>query len=66
VLRVRVTAPPVEGAANVALIRVLASALDVAASDVRLVGGERARQKRVEVSGLAEERLRSRWPDLGV
>ena len=38
-LRVRVTAPPVDGRANEALTRLLASKLGVPRSDVRVVGG---------------------------
>ena len=60
-LVVRLTAPPVEGAANKALTRLLGRALGVAPSAVRIVGGAGARQKRVSVSGIdaatARERL---------
>ena len=51
-LLVRLTAPPVEGAANAELIEVLASALGVPKRMVSIVGGERARQKRVHVAGI--------------
>jgi uncharacterized protein YggU (UPF0235/DUF167 family) len=59
-LHVRVTAPPIEGRANAALVRLLARALDVPPSDVRLAAGARGRRKRVEVAGLdgAEARRR--------
>lgn len=50
-LVVRLTAPPVEGAANVALARVLAKALGVAPSAVELVRGATGRDKVVRVSG---------------
>ena len=60
-LVVRLTAPPVEGAANKALTRLLGRALGVAPSAVRIVGGAGARQKRVSVAGIdaatARERL---------
>jgi uncharacterized protein (TIGR00251 family) len=52
VLPVRLAAPPVEGAANKALIALLAEALGVPRSAVRLESGERGRRKRVRVSGL--------------
>lgn len=65
-LRVRVQAPPVDGAANTALVRVLASALGVPPSSIRIVSGATARRKVVEVDGLRREALRSRWPDLDV
>jgi uncharacterized protein len=52
-LKVRLTAPPVEGRANEALRRLLAEELDVPASAVRIVGGEMSRTKRVSVAGVS-------------
>jgi len=51
-LHVRVTARAAEGAANRALIQVVADALGVRRSAVSLVMGKRSRDKVVEVSGL--------------
>ena len=51
-LLVRLTAPPVEGAANVELIEVMASALGVPKRTVSIVSGARARQKRVRIAGI--------------
>ena len=51
-LLVRLKAAPVDGAANAELIRVIAAALDVPARSVSIVGGEHARQKRVNVVGI--------------
>ena len=48
-LRVRVTAAPVDGAANAACLRLLAKALGIAPSRVSLIRGHRARDKVVEV-----------------
>ena len=59
-LKVRVHAPPVDGAANDAVIAVLADALGVARGAVRLVSGEHARSKVVEVDGLTEREVRAR------
>jgi hypothetical protein len=53
---VRLSAPPVEGAANAELIQVLAKALDVPKRQVTIVAGERSRLKRVRVEGLTAER----------
>jgi len=66
VLRARVTAPPVDGAANEALLRLLAGRLGVARRDVRLVGGESARQKAVAVDGVPADAIVARWPGLRV
>ena len=52
---VRLTAPPVEGEANEALIRVLAEALRVPRTAVRLLSGATSRRKRVQVAGLGLE-----------
>ena len=49
VLRVRVAAPPVDGAANAALIDCLARALDLPRSAITLVAGRRARIKRLRL-----------------
>ena len=66
VLRVRVAAPAVEGAANTALVRLIADELGLAARDVRIVAGARARQKLVMVDGIAGEVVVARWPGLRV
>lgn len=65
-LRVRVSAPPVEGAANDALVRLIAAELDVARSQIRLVGGAGSRTKLLEIEGSAAPRVIARWPGLGV
>jgi uncharacterized protein len=49
---VRLAAPPVEGAANAALVEFLATALDLPRRDVTIVGGKKSRDKRVRVAGL--------------
>lgn len=58
-VRVRVAAPPVEGAANAELIAFLAKKLGVPKSAVRIVQGERGRDKLVEVDGLSAAQVRS-------
>jgi uncharacterized protein len=65
-LRVRVAAPPVEGAANQALVRVLAAELGVARRSVRLVAGAAGRRKLVVVEGLEADEVVARWPGLRV
>ena len=51
-LLVRLQAPPVEGAANDALIEVLAKALQVPKRAISIVAGDRSRRKRVLVVGI--------------
>lgn len=51
VLRLRVAAPPVDGAANAALVDLLAKALRIPRSDIELIAGERARVKRLRLIG---------------
>src|SRR6478735_3265031 len=50
-LQIRVAAPPVDGAANAALIALLSDALDVRKADITIVLGETARVKRLEILG---------------
>ena len=51
-LKVRLTAPPVEDRANDSLRRLLAARLNVPVSAVRIVSGEKSRNKRVSVVGV--------------
>ncbi|HLK91594.1 MAG TPA: DUF167 domain-containing protein [Polyangia bacterium] len=50
-LRVAVTAPPVDGAANAAVVEALAEAYGVRRADVAIVRGERGRRKTVRIAG---------------
>jgi uncharacterized protein (TIGR00251 family) len=50
----RLTSPPVDGAANVALIELAAKHFGVAKREVRLIAAERARLKRLAIAGDAE------------
>ena len=58
-LVVRLTAPPVEGAANRALTRLLGRTLGVAPSAVTIVSGGSGRYKRVAVTGNDAETVRT-------
>jgi len=51
---VRLNSPPVDGAANAALIELVAKQFGVAKRDVRLIAGDRARLKRLAIAGEAE------------
>lgn len=50
----RIAAPPVEGAANAALIELVAKTFGVAKRDVTLIAGDTARVKRLSIAGDAE------------
>ena len=56
-LVVRVTAPPVEGAANEAVIRALAGALGCSPSDLAMEAGRRGRRKSVSAPAAAADAL---------
>ena len=57
-LRIRLTAPPVEGAANAALVDFLAKCLGITRRDVTIVAGSSSRSKIVELTGITEDRVR--------
>lgn len=59
-LKIRLTAPPVDGKANACLLAFLAERLGVAKSAVSLLSGDTSRAKRVHVIGLAEAAARAR------
>jgi uncharacterized protein YggU (UPF0235/DUF167 family) len=61
-----VSAPAVEGAANQALLRLLADELDVPRRNVRLVAGAASRTKLVVIDDIDPERVLERWPDLRI
>jgi uncharacterized protein len=59
-VKLRVTAPPVEGAANTACLSVLSKLLDVPFTHLSLVKGEHSRNKVVRILGLTEEQVQAR------
>jgi uncharacterized protein (TIGR00251 family) len=62
-LRVKVTAPPVDAAANEALIRLLAKRLDCPRSRVELLRGHTSRHKVVKLHGFTVEEVLPRLLD---
>lgn len=64
-LRVRVTAPPVDDAANEALVRLLARELGVGRTAVHIESGATGRRKRLRVA-VDADRVRGRWPGVSV
>jgi uncharacterized protein len=59
-LRVKVTAPPVDAAANEALVRLLANTLDCPRNHVELVRGHTSRHKTVKLYGLSADTVLQR------
>ena len=57
-LKVRLNAPPVDGAANAALVELLASVLGVPRRAVRVVAGSASRAKTVEIDGVSVDAVR--------
>ncbi len=59
-LRVRLTAPPVDGAANTALVALLAQCLAIPKRDIQIIHGTTGRSKIIEISGISAETLEKR------
>lgn len=59
-LKVKVAAPPVEGAANEALVKFLAGTLGIRASQVEILRGGSARIKMLRVTGLSADEVQRR------
>jgi uncharacterized protein len=57
-LKIRLSAPPVDGAANAALIEFLADIFAVGRRAVRILAGESSRSKIVEIEGITERVVR--------
>jgi len=59
-LAVRLTAPPVDGAANRELVAVLARALAVRPAAVAIAAGQHGRNKQIRIDGLDPDSVRGR------
>jgi len=59
-LRIKVTAPPVDAAANEALVRLLADVLDCSRNRVELVRGHTSRHKVIRLHGFTEQEILDR------
>lgn len=59
-LKIKIAAPPVDGAANQALIKFLAKLLGLSPADISLIAGQTGRRKIVRIDGLSEDELWSR------
>ncbi|GCE47479.1 hypothetical protein EI42_01016 [Thermosporothrix hazakensis] len=59
-IKARLTAPPVDGAANAALIDLLAQSLAVPKRSIQIVRGETGRQKTLEIEGVTLDEIQER------
>lgn len=59
-LKIRLTAPPIEGKANAALIKFLSKALDIPRAQITIASGETGRNKTVCFSGMSKNQLSKR------
>jgi len=57
-LKIRLSAPPVEGAANTALVKFLSKATDVPRSRIQILSGATGRNKRVLLTGCTSDSIR--------
>ena len=57
-LKIRLTATPVDGAANEALVRFLSEVLGIAKTRIEIVSGRTSREKRIRIGGLSEAEAR--------
>ena len=65
VLRLRVTAPPEDGKANAAVVRLLAQTLGISRSDLEVVRGHSSRNKFIRVTSLSAPEVRRRLDSPG-
>jgi uncharacterized protein (TIGR00251 family) len=56
-IKVKVTAPPIEGKANESLIRFLAKEFGVSPSSIEIIKGHHAREKILKISGNIDQEL---------
>ena len=64
-LKIKLTAPPVEGEANDACLAFLATLLDLAPSRLAIIQGARSRTKLIRITGLTQEAVRARLSHKG-
>ena len=64
ILKLRVTAPPVEGQANEACLRLLAKTIDLPISRLRIASGQHARLKTIRVAVTSAQTIRAKLFDL--
>lgn len=58
-LKIRLAAPPVDGAANAELLRLLSKTFGVSKSDVEILSGEASRVKQIKISNVGVEKIKT-------
>jgi uncharacterized protein len=61
-LKVEVTAPPIEGKANKAVVKLIAESLGLPKTAVKIESGERSKRKRIRVTGATPEDIQRLIP----
>jgi len=56
-LKIRLVSPPVNGAANAELIKILSKKLNVPKSEVEIISGQTSKQKQVRINGIDSKKL---------
>ena len=59
ILKIRIAAPPVDGAANAELVKVIAKAFGVSKSSVVILSGESSKTKRIRITGASKTAISS-------
>jgi hypothetical protein len=59
-MKIKLTAPPVEGEANKECIKFLARELGISKSSIRIIGGERSRNKVLRITGITKKEIEDR------
>lgn len=60
-LKIRLCSPPVDGAANAELIKLLASKLGASRGNIKIVAGQTSKTKRIRITGVTADELRNRF-----
>ena len=58
-VKVRVSSPPVDGAANAELVKLFAKTLGVGKNAVEIVSGETSKTKQIRITGVTAEQFRA-------
>ena len=54
ILKIKIAAPPVDGAANTELIKILAKSLNTAKANIEIIGGQHSRNKQVKINNAGK------------